>query len=390
VANQEHLAVLKQGRVAWGEYREKRRVVIESRRKPQISWEDREAERRELGGDFRDADLRNADLSNFALEDADLSGAILDGAHLIGAHLVNAKLSRTSMRDARLMASYLNFANMADAILDGAGLGEAKLAYTDLRNASLVNASFDYATLYEVSLDGADLRGSDLEHCLIGAVSAVGANFAGAQMGDSVLANCDLRGAIGLDSVEHTAPSTVGIDTLLRSGSSLPRKFLLGVGIPRKFLSQVLPSATKGIRFFSCFLSYSTKDTPFVKKLYNDLRAKGVQAWFFPESAKPGGRVWSEIETGLRSQDKVVVICSKNSLDSGPVLREVERALNREDQEKKEVLFPIRIDRYLFDGWSHPRKSDIVDRVVGDFTGWKRDEDRYRKSLDSLVKALRA
>ena len=100
--------------------------------------------------------------------------------------------------------------------------------------------------------------------------------------------------------------------------------------------------------------------------------------------------MWSEIETGLRSHDKVILVSSKNSLDSGPVLREVERALNREDQEKKEVLFPIRIDNYLFDGWSHPRKSDIVDRVVGDFTGWKRDEDRYRKSLASLVKALRA
>ncbi len=347
-----------------------------------------EAELRELGGDFRKADLRGMDLSNFMLENADFTGALLDGANLCGVDLIEAMLSGASLRSAVLTDGYLISANFAEAILDEAYIEGANLNYCDLSNASLVDCDLAYSNLYGVFLDGADLRGSDLTYCRIGAVSAVGAHFAGAAMGNSALSNCDLRGAIGLDRVDHEGPSSIGIDTLLRSGDSLPRKFLLGAGIPHKFLSQMLRSAVPGVRLFSCFLSHSTKDARFVKKLYDDLRKKGVPAWFFPESATLGRRVWSEIETGLRSHDKVILVSSRNSLNSGPVLREVERALDREDKEKAEVLFPIRIDNYLFESWSHPRKADIVGRVVGDFTGWKRDEAKYRKALGKLVKAL--
>ena len=54
------------------------------------------------------------------------------------------------------------------------------------------------------------------------------------------------------------------------------------------------------------------------------------------------------------------MICSKDSLQSVPVIREIERALQKEDREHKNVLFPIRIDDYLFDEWDHPRKADSV------------------------------
>jgi len=67
--------------------------------------------------------------------------------------------------------------------------------------------------------------------------------------------------------------------------------------------------------------------------------------------------------------------------------REIERALQREDREKTEVLFPIRIDDYLFEKWVHPRKADVVAKVVGDFRGWKKHE-QYKKNFPKLLKAL--
>ena len=67
-----------------------------------------------------------------------------------------------------------------------------------------------------------------------------------------------------------------------------------------------------------------------------------------------------EIDTAIRHYDKLVVICSENSLQSPPVIREIERALQKEDREHKNVLFPIRIDNYLFEAWDHPRKADYV------------------------------
>jgi hypothetical protein len=56
-------------------------------------------------------------------------------------------------------------------------------------------------------------------------------------------------------------------------------------------------------------------------------------------------------------------------IQSGPVLREIERALQREDRDGKNVLLPMRIDDYLFDKWNPPRKADVVAKVVGDFRG---------------------
>ena len=67
-----------------------------------------------------------------------------------------------------------------------------------------------------------------------------------------------------------------------------------------------------------------------------------------------------------------MVICSQHSLQSPAVIREIERALQKEDREHRNVLFPVRIDDYLFDEWDHPRKADVVSKVIGDFRGGKR------------------
>jgi len=79
--------------------------------------------------------------------------------------------------------------------------------------------------------------------------------------------------------------------------------------------------------------------------------------------------VWGEIDTAIRHYDKLVVICSQHTLQSPPVIREIARALQKEDRERRNVLFPIRIDDYLFDEWEHPRKADVVSKVIGDFRG---------------------
>ena len=60
--------------------------------------------------------------------------------------------------------------------------------------------------------------------------------------------------------------------------------------------------------------------------------------------------MWGQIDRGIKIYDKLIVVCSQTSLKSGPVQREVwPRALNREDKEHKSILFPIRIDNYVFD-----------------------------------------
>jgi len=52
------------------------------------------------------------------------------------------------------------------------------------------------------------------------------------------------------------------------------------------------------------------------------------------------------------------------------------------------VVFPIRIDNYVFDGWKHHRKSDVTGRNIADFVGWDSDNDKYLNSLNRLLHAL--
>lgn len=148
---------------------------------------------------------------------------------------------------------------------------------------------------------------------------------------------------------------------------------------------------------YTCFISYSQADEAFAAKLYADLKSHGVKVWRFAEDAKWGATVWGEITEHIQENDKLIVICSVNSLTSGPVSREMERALGREDAEHKNVLFPIRIDDYIFardaqgkEIWQHPRRADVLSKIVGDFRGWDTDATRYNKAFDKLLEGLQA
>jgi hypothetical protein len=71
-----------------------------------------------------------------------------------------------------------------------------------------------------------------------------------------------------------------------------------------------------------------------------------------------------------------------------PVLREIERSLQREDEEGTHVLFPIRIDDYIFDQWQHERKGDVVAKVVGDFSEWDTDVTKYDDAFARRMRGL--
>lgn len=79
---------------------------------------------------------------------------------------------------------------------------------------------------------------------------------------------------------------------------------------------------------------------------------------------------------------------SENSLQSGSVSREIERALNREDKEGKGILFPVRIDGYIFDKWEYERKADVLRKVVGDFSGWDKDAAKYERAFKRLLEGF--
>jgi hypothetical protein len=48
-------------------------------------------------------------------------------------------------------------------------------------------------------------------------------------------------------------------------------------------------------------------------------------------------------------------------------------------------LFPISLDDYR--KWDHPRKADVVSKVIGDFTGWE-NHAKYSKAFPRFLEAL--
>ncbi len=143
------------------------------------------------------------------------------------------------------------------------------------------------------------------------------------------------------------------------------------------------------IEFYSCFISYSTKDQEFADRLYADLQNKGVRCWFAPEDLKTGDRFQEQIKQSIRVFDKFMIVLSDASMKSNWVAREVNAAREREDREGRTVLFPIRIDEAVMNA-SQPWAADIRrTRHIADFSNWK-DHDSYQKAFERLLRDFQA
>jgi hypothetical protein len=148
----------------------------------------------------------------------------------------------------------------------------------------------------------------------------------------------------------------------------------------------------RGRRYRSVFLSYGKPDEPFARLLWRALVRRGVQGFFFPESAVPGKRLHRTMAEGVRKNDCVVLVCSRASLNRMGVLNEIEQSLAREAAEGgEEHLIPIVRDHALFTTWK-PKRADLraqlSSRVVVDFTGVDSAGRKFDKRLRTLLRAL--
>ncbi len=160
------------------------------------------------------------------------------------------------------------------------------------------------------------------------------------------------------------------------------------------------PTVIPPPRFYSVFISYAKEDEEFASRLQNDFLAAGIRCWKWNDDARTGRSLWGEIDRAIRIFDKLVLIASESSLKSPAVNREIERALVQEDEREKcklagdlsadgDVLFPVRIDDYLFQGWQHERKVDVTKKIIADARGWDKDAAIYNRVRDRLIRDLK-
>ena len=142
MANQEHLAKLKEGVEAWNQWRDKNPDL-----QPDLQ-----------GANLDSAQLQGADLYRAQLQKANLNSAQLQKAILVGAQLQKAILS-----GARLQGANLNSARLQGAYLDSAQLQGADLSRAFFDNATglekviLGDGKEKFASLADVSWGGVNL-----------------------------------------------------------------------------------------------------------------------------------------------------------------------------------------------------------------------------------------
>lgn len=275
-----------------------------------------------------------------------------------------------------------------DALPDLSG---AELAGSDLSGAELHDANLYKADLRTCRLIRADLLNANLERAKLG-----GADLSEASIGATVLTDLDLSEVKGLEMVRHFGPSKISIKTIYKSNRQIPEIFLRGCGAPDDLIAYI-NSIGGPIQFYSCFISYSTKDQEFADRLYADLQAKGVRCWFAPHDIQGGKKIYEQIDEAIRRYDKLLLILSEHSMTSDWVGTEIANAREREAQEKKQMLFPLTIAPFdevkqwkLFDAdRGKDSAREIREYFIPDFSNWK-DHDSYQKAFTRLVADLKA
>ena len=289
----------------------------------------------------------------------------LSGAHLYSAHLRNANLSNANLRNANLSNADLSRANLSSA---------------DINLVNLSGANLSGANLNEV-----DLRGTILTKAIFGLT----------RIGD-----VDLSAAIGLETVRHIMPSSIGIDTLYKSKGEIPDEFLREAGVPEEIITQLLPSIRCGpaIQWHSCFISHSSKgkDEEFAKRLHARMRAANMRVWFAPEDLKGGKKLHEQLFEAIQVHDKLLLVLSDSSILSEWVMTEIRKALAQEKKENRRKLFPIRlVDFPTLEEWECMSSTgenlaeEVRQYFIPDFSNWK-NHDAFEKAFERLQKDLQA
>ena len=354
------------------------------------------------GGDFMGAMIRRADLSNGYLNDAhfyradlreaNLSRAIASGANLRGADLRNANLSGINFDRATLSE-----ANLSGADLTNANLDRANLDRSNFTGANLTGASFNGANLSRSNLSASVLNEADFYEAVLNDVLTGEADFRNCIIGYTVFQNCALDEAIGLDNVRHDAPSTIGLDTLLRSRGALPESFILGSGVPAAVVGLQESVADAPVSTLEVHISCANADIAFARQLENNLRAQGIRSWVFAEGFRGNPLVdrratsgEEEIERWVRHYDRLVVVCSAAGLDSETVRNDITAAQEVQNTSDRWTMFLIDADGVMAGGRVRSARLLAEDFRIFNLTGQAEATEDYQTTLDDLAANLRA
>lgn len=181
MADEEQLAILKQGIDVWNKWRERNSSI-----KPDLT-------RADLSGlnliganftwvEFNSVDLSKADLSRANLDKANLCNANLNEANLqevtaVMTEILLAKFDGANLQDSNFSGSDLRGTSFHRAYLKGAKFIQAKLNGVNFNESDLSSAKFTKANLTSSSINNSNLDSADLSLSICIETSFVGSDL---------------------------------------------------------------------------------------------------------------------------------------------------------------------------------------------------------------------
>lgn len=125
------------------------------------------------------------------------------------------------------------------------------------------------------------------------------------------------------------------------------------------------------------FLSHSSKDKEFVRKLAKDLEDHDLKIWLDEKSMKVGDLLIPSISDGIKNSNYLIAVISENSNNSVWVNKELSIAISEEVLTSHKKILPILLDKCEIPIF-------LQDKVYADFS----DPKNYNKSFAQLLLSI--
>jgi hypothetical protein len=138
------------------------------------------------------------------------------------------------------------------------------------------------------------------------------------------------------------------------------------------------------------FISHSSKDKPFVRKLKEDLNFNGIETWFDQDELNVGDNLFDNLMLGLGNASHFIIVLSNNIVGSKWVDMELKEAVAAINKDVLKKIIPVLLHKTEIpkeiSGLLRADFSTIVFTLKGDKVDFQ--DDKYHTELSKIVKAI--
>ncbi len=339
--------------------------------------------------------------SNVDFESASLKGTTFSRTNFVGSSFVGADLAGATFDRCILIGCDFFRAICSNMKFFGGTLEDSCLVQTDFTEAFFGGTSFENALIGWTKFNGSRLGMiRDLEKVQYSKLPP----DTPTEVRDAMPAG-EVPSFVDMAAIENTAeiyrlvsthPVAESPPSEVLTPPDVLTAFLSRNGVSSHFVEAFTRMlADRQIAFESVFISYSTRDQDFADFLFGQLQSAGIKAWYAPRDIEGGKTILEQVKSAIHAHDRVILILSGNSLNSGWVSNELRLAYYREREGQRRVLFPIRIVSFdELQRWElHDADTgvDLAHHVrsyfVPDFSAWEVGKG-IGQEVQRLIRAL--